>query len=65
MKPTKCQAQEKNEARKVKEEQRRERKSQDGCVTLTVSQNFAFYACLNIRSLYFVSGSEGCEVYDL
>ena len=61
MKPTKCPAREKkNEARKAKKEGRRESeiKSQD-------SRNFAFCACPNFVSLYFASGSEGREVYDL
>ena len=72
MKPTKCPAREKQirqeKWKKKGGEKAKLSKSQDCCVTFkpkTYLENFAFCACPNFVSLYFASGSEGREVYDL
>ena len=56
IKPTKFPAREK----KMRQEKRKKRGEEKA-----KSKNFAFYACPNFVSLYFASGSEGREVYDL
>ena len=63
MKPIKCPAREKqsqkNEKRGGGGREKAKSKRQDCCVT------FKPYAYPNFASWYFVSGSEGCEVYNL
>ena len=63
MKPTKCQAREKNEARKERKKggEKAKSKSQDCCVTFK-PQNY-LKILLSVHA--WTSRSKGCEVYDL
>ena len=72
MKPTKCPAREKKWGKKSEkrgeERKRKLSKSQDCCVTFKPKNYLAilfFVHAQNFVSLYFASGSEGLEVYDL